>query len=184
MLLSLFKAVASLSHENSAPENGFSINKFIEALRMVKDTILNHGSIFDVPITNDLLESVKLAKQLYKHDLENKRKLKEAKTEKLQMLAKKYEEKEITEKVQQVPQELHSKVRQTSDALPVADDIVKEGNDELKNCLSQKTSTRKELERAHSKIETDTKRRQELSEEQQVITKRIEELEHKRTEIL
>ena len=49
MLLSLFKTVASLSHGNSAPENRFSINKFIigihgnsiqadtiQALRMVK----------------------------------------------------------------------------------------------------------------------------------------------------
>ena len=54
----------SLSHGNSAPENVFSINKFIiglhgdsiqvhsiEALRMVKDAILIHGSIFGVPIT-------------------------------------------------------------------------------------------------------------------------------------
>ena len=53
MLLLLFKAVASLSHGSSAPENGFSINKFfiglhrnsiqadtIEALGMVQDTIL------------------------------------------------------------------------------------------------------------------------------------------------
>ena len=100
MLLLLFKTVASLSHGNSAPENGFSIIKFIiglhgnsiqadriKALRMVKDTILSHGSIFDVPITKGLLETVKLAKQWYNHDIENKRKLKETKAEKLQMLA-------------------------------------------------------------------------------------------------
>ena len=102
MLLSLFKTVASLSHAKSAPENGFSINKFmigfhrniiqadtIEALRMVKNTILSHGSIFDVLISKDLLESVKLAKERYNHDFENKRKLKEADAEKLHMLAKK-----------------------------------------------------------------------------------------------
>ena len=48
----------------------------MEALRMVKDTILSHGSIRNVPITKGLLESVKLAKQRYNHDLGNKRKLK------------------------------------------------------------------------------------------------------------
>ena len=78
MLLLLFKTVTSFSHGNSAPENGFSINKFIiglhgnsiqagtiKALPMVKDTILSHGSIFDVPITKGLLESVKLVEQQY-----------------------------------------------------------------------------------------------------------------------
>ena len=67
---------------------------------MVKDTILSHGSIFDVPITKGLLESVKLAKQRYNHDLENKRKLKEAQTEKLQMVAKKEKAKELSEEQQ------------------------------------------------------------------------------------
>ena len=75
MLLSLFKAVPSLSHGRNAPENGFSINKFfiglhrnsiqadkIEVLGMVQDTILSHRSIFDVPITEGFLESVKLSK--------------------------------------------------------------------------------------------------------------------------
>ena len=44
------------------------------------------------------MESVKLAKQQCNHDLKNTRKLKEAKTEKLQILAKKNEEKEVKEK--------------------------------------------------------------------------------------
>ena len=86
-------------------------------------------------------------------------------------MQKKDEEKEIKEKVQQELQELNSKVRQISDGLAVADDIVKEGNDELKNCLLQKTNTRKEPYRAQFKIETGMNRRQELSEEQQVDKK-------------
>ena len=192
MLLLLFKTVASLSHRNSAPANGFSINQCniglhgnsiqadtIKVLRMVKDTILSHGSIFDVPITKGLLESVKLDKQQYSHDLENKRKLKEAEVKQLQMLTEKNKEKEIKEKVQQELQELNSEVRQISDSLAVADDIVKEGNDKLNTCLLQKTNTRKEPHRALFKIETGMKIRQELTEEQQVITKRIKQLEHK-----
>ena len=49
------------------------------------------------------------------------------------MVAKKDKEKGIKEKVQQKLQELHSKIWQISDDLAVADDIEKEGNDELKN---------------------------------------------------
>ena len=79
------------------------------------------------------MESVKLAKQRYNHDLEIKRKLEEVEAEKLQMVGKKDKEKGIKEKVQQKLQELHSKIWQISDDLAVADDIEKEGNDELKN---------------------------------------------------
>ena len=63
-ITSLFKIASSLSHGNSAPENGFSINKYmiqlhgtsidpgtIEALRFVKDYILSCGSILDIAIT-------------------------------------------------------------------------------------------------------------------------------------
>ena len=63
-LVSLFKLVLSISHGNSAPENGFFINTLhgyslgestIEALRFVKDAILKHSSILDIPITRSLL---------------------------------------------------------------------------------------------------------------------------------
>ena len=40
---------------------------------------------------------------------------------------------------------------------------VKEGNDELKNSLLQKTSTRRELQRAQSRIKTGMKRRHQLN---------------------
>ena len=118
-----------------------------------------------------LLESVKLAEQRHNHNLEKKRKLKEAEAEKLQVLAKKDEEKEVKVKLRQELHELHSKVLQISDGPAVANDIVMEGNGELKNCPLQNRSTRKELQRAQSKIEAGMKGRQELSEEQQVIKK-------------
>ena len=67
-LVSLFKLVLSVSHGNSAPKNGFSINKAMldihgyslgestmEALRFAKDAILKHSSILDIPITRSLL---------------------------------------------------------------------------------------------------------------------------------
>lgn len=189
-LLSLYRAVSSLSHGNSAPENGFSINKYIigihgnsikgdtiEAIRFVKDTILSYGSIFDVPITKDLLDSVKHSKQRYDADLEYKRKLKEAEAEKFAALKQKGEEDQQKLVQQKELQEIKSKLQQISDGLSVADEILKEGNDELKQSLTQKNSTRKELQRAQSKIETGMKRREELSIEQAVLTKKMKEME-------
>ena len=71
-------------------ENGCSINKSIlevhghslgedtlEALRVVKDAIVNSGSVLDIPITHTLIMSVKNSYQKYQADLEAKRKLKE-----------------------------------------------------------------------------------------------------------
>ena len=46
----------------------------IEALRFVKDSILSYRSILDIPITNFLLQAVKLAHSHYPADLEVKRK--------------------------------------------------------------------------------------------------------------
>ena len=185
-LLSLYKAVSSLSHGNSAPENGFSINKYIigihgnsihadtiEAIRFVKDTILNYGSIFDVPITKGLLDSVKLSKQRYDADLENKRKLREAEAEKLEILKQKSKEDQQKVVKHQELQEIKAKLQQISDGLSVADEILKEGNDALKQSLTQKNSTRKELQRAQSKIEIGMKRREELTIEQAVLTKKM-----------
>jgi hypothetical protein len=61
---------------------------------------------------------------------------------------------------------------QVEEELAVANDIVREGNEELKNCLLQKNSTRKELQKAQCKIETGVKRRLELTEKQHDFTKR------------
>ena len=68
-------------------------------------------------------------------------------------------------------------VLQVKDGVSVADELVVEGNNDLKQCLLQKNSTKKELQRAQCKIETGMKRRQELEEEKQVLEKRLKELE-------
>ena len=87
-IASLFKIVSSFSHGNSAPENGFSINKYliqlhgtafnsdtIEALRFVKDTILSYGGILNMQITKSLLQSAKLAYSRYEAELAAKQRL-------------------------------------------------------------------------------------------------------------
>ena len=77
-LFRLVKCVLSISHGNSVPERGFSINKHllslhgssikdetIVALRMVNDYILSVGSITKVSVNKQLLLSVKSARQHY-----------------------------------------------------------------------------------------------------------------------
>ena len=84
-LVSLFKLVLSISHGNSAPENGFSINKAmldihgyslgestVEALQFVS-TIWKYSSILDIPITRSLLDNVKDSRKRYMADLEAQR---------------------------------------------------------------------------------------------------------------
>ena len=80
------KCVLSISHGNSAPESGFCINKHIldihghslkedtiEALRVVKDAILRHPSLLDIPVTKEMLQNVTASRQRYQADLETKR---------------------------------------------------------------------------------------------------------------
>ena len=63
--------------------------------------------------------------------------------------------------------------------LTVADDSVKEGNGQLKQLLTQKNCTKKDLQRAQSKIEMGLKRRAELEEDQEVLKKKFKEIHEK-----
>ena len=81
------KAALTLSHGNAAPERGFSVNnavvtqekgslaeRSIVALRVVKEAIRLFGSSTNVPMTKELLQSVKRAHAEYGVFLENERK--------------------------------------------------------------------------------------------------------------
>ena len=159
-LVSLFKLVLSISHGNSAPENGFSINKAmldihgyslgestIEALRFVKDAILKHSSILDIPITRSLLDNVKDSRKRHMADLEAQRAIeKEEEAKRKELEAKK---KDGNMKSQEIS------IKQ------------------LKQLLTQKNCTKKDLQRAQSKIEMGLKRRAELEEDQKVLKKKL-----------
>ena len=88
LIASLFWIVSSFSQGNSTPENGFSINKYliqmhgtalnsdtIEALRIVKDTILSYGGILNIQITKSLFQSAKPAYSRYEAKLAAKQRL-------------------------------------------------------------------------------------------------------------
>ena len=76
VLTAVMKCILSMSHGNSAPESGFSINKHIldihghslkedtiEAIRVVKDAILRYPSLLDIPITKEMIKNVKASRQ-------------------------------------------------------------------------------------------------------------------------
>ena len=188
-LVSLFQVILSISHGNSAPENGFSINKAmldahgnslgestIEALRFVKDAILRYPSILDIPVTRSLIDNVKDARTRYMADLESTRKIEqEEAARKRELDAQKKVEYEKSEELSVVRVSL----QQLQNGLAVADDSVKEGNDQLKELLSQKNCTKHQLQRAQSKIEMGLKRRAELEADKEVLQKRLREIDQK-----
>ena len=89
-LFLLVKLLLSISHGNSVPERGFSINKYllqvhgsptseetIEALRFVKEEICCVGGVMKFPINRELPSSVKGAHGKYVADLEAEGELRE-----------------------------------------------------------------------------------------------------------
>ena len=95
-----------MSYGNSAPENGYSINKAmldihgysldestIKALWFAKDAILKHSSILDIPIARSLLDNVKDSRKRRMADLEVQRAIeKEEKAKRKELEAKKKDE--------------------------------------------------------------------------------------------
>ena len=147
-LFALVKCVLSLSHGNSAPESGFFINKSmldvhghslgedtLEALRVVKDAIVNSGSVLNILITHMLIMSVKNSYQKYQADLEAKRKLKEeaerrktAIEEEAEQLKRKSAE---DDEVSKIDEEIKSKRA----GITVADETISEENRKLQIAL-------------------------------------------------
>ena len=57
--------------------------------------------------------------------------------------------------------------------------VFKEGNEQLKQLLIHKNYTKKDLQRAQSKIEMSMKRRAKLEEDQEVLKKKLKEIQEK-----
>ena len=74
---------------------------------------------------------------------------------------------------------LTASLEQLQNSLTVADDSVKEGNEHIKQLLIQKNCTKKDLQRAQSKIKMGLKRTAELEEDQEVLSKKSKEIYEK-----
>ena len=74
---------------------------------------------------------------------------------------------------------LAASLEQLQNSQTVADDSVKEGNEQLQQLLTQKNCVKKDLQRAQSKIEMGQKRRAEPEEDQKVLKKKLKEIHEK-----
>ena len=119
-LFLLVKLVLSISHGNSVPERGFSINKYllqvhgsstseetIEALRFVKEEICCVGGVMKFPINRELPSSVKGAHGKYVADLEAKRTQRKGRTRKKKVEKEKEENAELNESLAKLEMELN-----------------------------------------------------------------------------
>ena len=169
-LFSLVKAVLSLSHGNASPESGFSINKSIldthgnsldpdriQALRIVKDFIIKHGSYLNVDTTKKLLHSVKNSHIKHKADFEEKKRLEFARKGKQRKESggkdKAVKDNKSRDKIHEICRDFNLKKKSIS----VAEEIIEEGNKELQICLQKKPLSRGKFQRAESKIEMGSK---------------------------
>ena len=147
-----------ISHGNSVPERGFSINKHllslhgssikdetIVALRIVQDYILSVGSITKVSVSKQLLSSVKSARQHYVSDLAAKRRLEEAKQSEKE---KKQEIDSLNEEVQLIDEQLKMK----ENGIKLALETVEEGNKNLEKELATPKSSKGKMQPAQSTI--------------------------------
>ena len=185
-LFALVKCVLSISHGNSIPEQGFSINKYllsihgtstsnetIVALRLEKDHLILIGGYMKFLINRNLVLSVKTARQKYQ-DLEAKRLLREKESERIKLADEmKENNKLLEEKLSNAEAEI--KIKKV--VISVAEESIQEGNKKLQKQLKQSKISRNEIQKAQSMIDMGLSRKRCLSTE-------LEELQKEKAKLL
>ena len=185
-LFALVKCVLSISHGNSIPEQGFSINKYllsihgtstsnetIVALRLEKDHLILIGGYMKFLINRNLVLSVKTARQKYQ-DLEAKRLLREKESERIKLADEmKENNKLLEEKLSNAEAEI--KIKKVF--ISVAEGSIQEGNKKLQKQLKQSKISRNEIQKAQSMIDMGLSRKRCLSTE-------LEELQKEKAKLL
>ena len=185
-LFALVKCVLSISHGNSIPEQGFSINKYllsihgtstsnetIVALRLEKDHLILIGGYMKFLINRNLVLSVKTARQKYQ-DLEAKRLLREKESERIKLADEmKENNKLLEEKLSNAEAEI--KIKKVF--ISVAEESIQEGNKKLQKQLKQSKISRNEIQKAQSMIDMGLSRKRCLSTE-------LEELQKEKAKLL
>ena len=137
-------------HGKSAPESGFSIKMYIlgihghslkedtiEAFRVIKDAIFRHPSLLDVPVTKEMLRSVKASRQRYQVDLEANRLLleKEAarKREKERKRKDKEREEESKKELIKELETVKAALSQVENEISIADEMLMKKTGILRN---------------------------------------------------
>ena len=185
-LFYMVKCVLSLSHGNSVPERGFSINKIlldahgysikedtIIALRFVKDELHRIGGATKFVISRGLIESCKTAhaRSVAAEEKEQEEKKKNS----VQAIEANKKEKALQEQKKELESIEHI-VSICKKNLDVAESIVEEGNNSLKALILDKNVDRQKLVAAQAKIDMGLKRKKSIENE-------IEELLSKKRKI-
>lgn len=183
------KCILCLSHGNADPERGFSINKHllqthggstqeetIEAIRLVKDYIIQQNGTNNVIITKEMIRSSDNARSKYEEHLAAEREIRE-KTEREKLIAAaEIEANSAKAKAAQEQENVQQDIVILSTGIEVAEKSVIEGNQALSECLKSKSLDRKTIQAIQSKIEMGIKRKIEL-------TKEIESLQSKKKKL-
>ena len=188
-LFCLIKCVLSLSHGNSVPERGFSINKLllerhgytlqgdtIEALRLVRDEIICVGGVMQFPITKKLIAEAKCARTRYQAHLSSQRDLEEKEmARKQQVVVETAARQEKRNELEQIEAEI-SKIET---CMTAATEIIEEGNEKLQEALSTKGKLDRNLvQRAQSKIEIGIDRKRKLEGQLDILMKKKRSSKH------
>ena len=146
-LVKLAQCVISVSHGNSTPERGFSINKLllavhgystyedtIIALRMVKDELLRVGGVLKFPITRELFDSVSASWSKYEADRLARLQAENAERKKREQMKEENERRTVAEK--QVA-EIDDKIAQCKSNISVANDLIDLAQDNIKQAVER-----------------------------------------------
>ena len=183
-LVALVLAALSLSHGNSTPERGFSINKIllavhgprtyedtIIALRMVKDEINRVGGTCKFPITRSLLDSVKEASAKSEIVRIAKQKVKEAQEK---LCKQKEEEKRASEEADKQISAIDDQMDNCKTNITVANDLIITAQDTIQKAVNAKQpSVAKQLtQQGLSQLQIGNDRKRKFEEDLEALTKK------------
>ena len=180
-LAKLAQFVLSLSHGNSTPERGFSVNKLlldvhgystyedtIIALRIVKDELLRVGGILEFSITRELLDPVSASWSKYEAERLARLQAESAEKKKREQIKEENERRIVAEK--QVA-EIDDKIVQCKSNISVANDLIYLVQVNIKQAVEEKnTQKRRQLtQQGLSKLQVGTERKRKFEEDLQKL---------------
>ena len=182
-LVKLTQCVLSLSHWNSSPERGFSVNKRlldvhgyaiyedkIIALRVVKDAPLRVRGIPEFPITRELLDSVSASWSKYEVDHLARLQAENTQRKKGEQMKEENERRIVAEK--QVA-EINNKIVQFKSNISVANDLIDLAQVNIKQAVEEENTqkSRQLIQQGLSKLQVGTERKRKFEKDLQKLQK-------------
>ena len=145
--------------------------KNIEALRLLKDYINLHGGVSKIKVCKDLIKRCSMARQRYEEDLKAQRVLKK---DKEAAKKEKTEKEEARPKRKLLESELRNNLERTSKNLKLSNELLKDGESELKSLTKAEKVDKKKLPSDSAKISLN--RRAELQSKKDQLSEKLMKL--------